>query len=112
MKRQQLGREQLESVAGLFGVLAEATRLEILQALQQGPISVGGLVETLHAKQANISKQLGILYDAGLLSRERAGTQIYYSIREPMIFELCSLVCRKIRQDAQEQAKRFAGVGK
>lgn len=112
MQKRMLDRKQLEAVAELFGVLAEPTRLEILQALQEGPRPVGDLVDTLGAKQANVSKQLGTLYDAGLLDRQRQGTQIFYSIREPLIFELCGLVCRKLKQDADAQAQLFAQVGK
>jgi DNA-binding transcriptional ArsR family regulator len=100
-----LSRESLEAVARLFHALAEPTRLAILQALKEGPRSVGELVESLGAKQANISKQLGLLFEAGLLARERQGNQVYYSIREAVIFDLCDLVCAKLRRDAERQAE-------
>ena len=41
------------------------------------------------SKQANVSKQLGILYDAGLLGRVRAGNRVIYAMREPVIFGWC-----------------------
>lgn len=107
-----LGADQLEAVARLFRVLAEPTRLAVLQELQGGPLSVGELVESLGAKQANASKQLGILFDAGLLNREREGNVVRYSIREPMIFELCELVCGKLRRDAERQLAAFGGKAK
>jgi len=112
MKRQHLRRDQLEAVADVFAVLAEPTRLEILQFLNEGECTVGKLVEGLGAKQANVSKQLGILHDAGLLERQRRGSQVFYSIREPMVFDLCGLVCRKLKLDAEKQARLFANVGK
>jgi DNA-binding transcriptional ArsR family regulator len=98
-----LDRDSLEAVARLFAVLSEPTRLEILQILRHEPQSVSELVDELGAKQANVSKQLGILYSAGLLSRERDGNLVRYSIADPMIFELCDLVCGKIRRDAERQ---------
>jgi DNA-binding transcriptional ArsR family regulator len=91
----------LRDVARMFDVLAEPTRLQLLQALATGPKNVGELVESLDAKQANISKQLGILHQAGLVTRERDGLAVRYSVSEPMIFELCSLVCGKLRRDAE-----------
>jgi DNA-binding transcriptional ArsR family regulator len=103
----KLGPEQLEAIAGLFAVLAEPTRLAILQALRRGGRSVGSLVAELDARQANISKQLGLLYAAGLLSRERHGNEVHYSIRDAMIFELCRLVCGKLQRDAERQAQVF-----
>ena len=56
------------------------TAPRILQQLQDGPASVGEIVETLGIKQANASKPLGILYQAGVLAREKAGNSAIYSI--------------------------------
>ncbi len=102
-----LDRARLEAVARLFKVLAEPTRLQILHCLHEQPCSVMELVEKVASKQANVSKQLGILYEAGLLARERRGSQVYYSIRETMIFDLCNLVCNKLRRDGEQLAQAF-----
>lgn len=71
------------------------------------------IVEAAEMKQANASKQLGILKQAGLVDRERDGASVRYSITEPMIFELCDLVCGKLRRDAEARIaqlpKRAAG---
>lgn len=107
-----LGADQLGAVARLFRVLAEPTRLILLQELKGGARSVSELVEAIGAKQANVSKQLGILFEAGLLSREREGNVVRYSIREPVIFELCELVCGKLRRDAERQLAAFGGKPK
>lgn len=85
----------------MFAVLSEPTRLRILQLLQDGPATVSEIVETLGLKQANVSKQLGILYDAGVLSREREGNHVRYAIRMPLVFDLCELVCNGLRLEAE-----------
>ena len=103
MAKSLLDQHQLQAVAKLFDLLAEPTRLDILQHLKKQPLSVGQIVQATHAKQSNISKQLGILHDSGLLKRERQGNLIFYSIADPMIFELCNLVCDKLRKDAESQ---------
>lgn len=105
-----LATEQLQAVAGLFAALAEPTRLALLQQLQAGDRSVGELVEAIGAKQANVSKQLGALFAAGLVTRARDGNSIRYSIRDPFVFDLCDLVCGKLRRDAERQAAAFAPV--
>jgi DNA-binding transcriptional ArsR family regulator len=102
-----LEQPQLESVARMFGALAEPTRLRILQALQAGELTVGQIVQQTGARQANISKQLGILHAAGVVSRQREGNIVRYFISEPIIFELCRLVCAKLRRDGEAQAKAF-----
>lgn len=104
-----LDRAGMEKVARLFGVLAEPTRLQILQRLQEERLSVSELVEHLAVKQANVSKQLGVLFDAGLLDREREGNCVYYSVRDPMVFELCGLVCSKLRRDAAADIASMGG---
>lgn len=95
---------QLEAVAELFSVLSEGSRLRVLQALQRGPLSVGELVENTGLKQANVSKQLGLLQTAGVISRRQDGNRAIYSIAMPLVFELCDLVCRGVAKQAAERA--------
>jgi DNA-binding transcriptional ArsR family regulator len=95
---------QLEAVADLFAVLSEPSRLRILQILQAGPASVGELVEESGFKQANVSKQLGILLGAGVLDRRQEGNRAIYSIALPLVFDLCDLVCRGIAHQAADRA--------
>ena len=112
MAKSLLDQNQLQAVAKLFDLLAEPTRLDILQNLKKKPLSVGQIVDATQAKQSNISKQLGILHDSGLLKRERQGNLIFYSIADPMIFDLCALVCGKLRKDAESQLALIRSLGK
>jgi DNA-binding transcriptional ArsR family regulator len=107
-KKEKLGEPQLQAVASLFAVLSEPTRLRILQMLQDGPASVTEIINALGVKQANASKQLGILHQAGLLSREKDGNTVRYAIRMPLVFDLCDLVCNSLRADAEEKLKLLA----
>ena len=97
----ELDRQSLEKIASFFKVFAEPTRLAILQMLRQGPASVNDIVASLSTSQANISKQLKTLYEADLLLREQRGTQVFYSISEPLVFDLCELVCSKLKRRAR-----------
>lgn len=108
VKKEKLGEAQLQAVAELFAVLSEPTRLRILQMLQDGPASVGEIVQTLNVKQANASKQLGILHQAGVLGREKVGNSAHYSIRMPLVFDLCGLVCNGLREEAEVKLKLLA----
>lgn len=102
--KKPLEEAQLQAVAELFSVLSEGSRLRVLQALQQGPLSVGELVEICGMKQANVSKQLGILQAAGVISRRQEGNRAIYSIALPLVFELCDLVCRGVAKQAAARA--------
>jgi DNA-binding transcriptional ArsR family regulator len=98
---------QLTVVARLFGVLSEASRLALLQALHGGPLTVSELVEACRMKQANVSKHLGVLHDHHLVRREREGISVRYEIADPMIFSLCNLVCGKMERDTKCAAALF-----
>lgn len=107
-KKKLLSPTQLEAVARLFSVLAEPSRLALLQALQAGPLTVSELVDQCAMKQANVSKHLGVLHGHRLLNRERNGVSIQYQIADPMIFSLCDLVCRKMERDAKQATELFS----
>jgi DNA-binding transcriptional ArsR family regulator len=104
-----LGEARLAAAAGLFGVLSEPSRLRILEALREGPASVGDLVERCRLKQANVSKQLGILHAAGIIARRQEGNRAIYSIDMPLVFELCEIVCRGVAKQADRRAKALRG---
>ncbi len=101
----KLTPDQLERVAAQFRQLAEPTRLAILQELKNGPRSVSRIVGALGTSQANISRHLRQLHEAGLLERRREGTQVIYSIGDPTIFELCRLVCDRLNRSIAKPAE-------
>ena len=103
--RKKLDRPALERVAKVFSSFSDATRLAILQELLDGTRSVGELVEALGGSQGNISKQLQLLFDTGLLGREKKGNVVNYSIKDELVVSMCELVCDKINRDTKASAK-------
>jgi DNA-binding transcriptional ArsR family regulator len=102
-----LSDPQIEEAARLFATLAEPSRLRLLRTLMDRPATVTELVEATGMKQGNVSKQLGILYDAHLLARNREGNFIRYAIADDAVIQLCDLVCRKIETDALARVAAF-----
>jgi DNA-binding transcriptional ArsR family regulator len=103
----RLDRDSLEKVAEMFRVFSEATRLAILQELKAGPMSVNELVEAVEGSQANVSKQLRTLYDAGLVTKAKSGTQVFYSVCDEVVYPLCELVCGKLNRDLTTKPEVF-----
>lgn len=101
----KLNSDELERVANLFKAFAEPTRLAILQELKSGERSVSEIVDALQTSQANVSKQLKHLFDAGVVSRRKQGTLVMYGIADEMVFELCRMVCDKLNRDAVKPPK-------
>ena len=100
--------KMIDLVARRFQVLGEPCRLRVLQALQDGPMTVNQIVDRLNGNQPNISKHLQILFDAGLVGRDRSGNSIFYSIADPVVFRLCDLVCRSTARQAALVQKHAA----
>lgn len=85
-----------ESVARYFSVLGEPTRVRILHALCPQERCVSDILRVTGLTQANASRHLGLLYQAGLLSRRRAGNQVFYRVADPMHLDLCRAVSAQI----------------
>jgi DNA-binding transcriptional ArsR family regulator len=100
-------REALEQIASRFRALSEPTRLAIVQELKSGERTVGELVEAIGLSQANVSKQLSVLRDAGFLRREQRGTSAVYSISDPLVMELCKLMCDGMNRRVKELPSQF-----
>lgn len=104
-----LSPEALDLVAARFKLLAEPMRLRLLQALRAGERNVTQLVEASGATQANVSRHLGLLSEAGILRRRKAGMHVFYAIDDPMVFELCTLVCSRLQEDLARKVTHLQG---
>lgn len=71
----------LELRAKLFRGLADRSRLGILEALRDGPKSVGQIVEATGLSQPNTSMHLDCLFCCGLVDRVRKGRYVVYRVR-------------------------------
>ena len=106
--------EALEEVAGYFQVLAEPTRLRILNILREGERNVGDLAQMCGYTAANVSRHLSLMTKNGLVKREGRGTSVYYRLTDESVDALCDLVCgniaRKLERDAGTNASFRIGV--
>lgn len=99
--------EALRVIAERFRVLGEPMRLKLLIALETGEKNVSELVQLTESTQANVSKHLGILSDAGMLSRRKEGLKTFYVISDSQIFQLCDLMCSKLQKEFVEKSRHF-----
>ncbi|HMS60938.1 MAG TPA: metalloregulator ArsR/SmtB family transcription factor [Solirubrobacteraceae bacterium] len=89
-------------IAQRFRVLGEPMRIRLLDALRDQERAVGDLAERLDASQQNVSKHLGVLHQAGLVSRTKRGAFVVYAIADDGVFELCDQVCGGIRRQVHD----------
>ncbi|WP_204104274.1 MULTISPECIES: metalloregulator ArsR/SmtB family transcription factor [Spirulina sp. CCY15215] len=104
---QSVSQEVVQQLADYFSILSEPMRLRILTFLRDGEKCVQELVEATQTSQANVSKHLKVMLQAGILSRRTVGTSAYYWVEDPLIYELCNLVCHRLAARIEQQAQEF-----
>lgn len=84
----------IEEAGRIFSALSDASRLKILRLLMASrePLSQGTLAEAAGLSQANASKHLVCLVQAGLVAREREGNMAYFRLTGPLVPDVCGLV--------------------
>jgi DNA-binding transcriptional ArsR family regulator len=101
MAQHPLADDLIELIARRFRVLADPTRIKLLDLLRQRQASVQELTEAIGSTQQNVSKHLGVLLQAGILVRRKVGNYAYYSIADEGVFTLCEDVCGSLAQQAE-----------
>lgn len=71
--------------ASYLKALGDPWRLQIVRALQNGPLSVSDLALLLEIEVANVSHHLRVLFHAGLVKTERDGRFIYYHLNQEFL---------------------------
>lgn len=105
-----LSNVALDLIAARFRALSEPTRLRLLNLLMQGEQTVGQLVEASGSGQANVSKHLAVLRDAGMVSMRKEGLTTVCAISDPMVRELCEMMCSRLKDEMEAKAAEL-GMG-
>ena len=80
--------------AEFFQALAHPTRIAIVDLLRDGELSAGALIERLGVEQANASQHLTVLRAKHIVVNRKAGNQVFYSVRDPLILEVLDVMKR------------------
>jgi ArsR family transcriptional regulator, arsenate/arsenite/antimonite-responsive transcriptional repressor len=95
LSAQPLSEEQAEQVAALLKALAEPVRLRLMSLVAShagGEACVCDLNDAFDLSQPTISHHLKVLYEAGLLDREKRGVWVYYQARTEALASLGALI--------------------
>lgn len=103
----QISPTALAHMADYFKVLSEVSRLQILCCLKDGAKNVTDIIEGTGLGQANVSKHLKILTQAGIVVRKPQGVSVFYQIADLTIFELCRVVCDQLAIKLEEKSQQL-----
>ena len=88
--------------AEIFHALAHPTRIAIVDLLREGEAPVNEFVEQLALEQANLSQHLAVLRARQIVVARRAGNQVFYSVRDPLIWKMLDLMRRYFQKQVGE----------
>jgi DNA-binding transcriptional ArsR family regulator len=88
--------------AELFQALAHSTRIAILDLLREGELTAGTFSDRLGLEQANLSQHLAVLRARQIVTARRAGNQVIYSVRDPLIWKMLDLMRRYFHKQVGE----------
>ena len=91
--------------AKMVKALAHPTRLFLMDQLSQGEVCVCKLTARVGADISTVSKHLSILRQAGIVSDEKRGNQVFYRLSCPCLLDLFDCVESAIKTTAREQLK-------
>lgn len=80
--------------AEIFQALAHPTRIAILEQLRDGELTVNSFVKRLGLEQANLSQHLAVLRARQIVVTRKAGNQVFYSVRDPLMLKMLDLMRR------------------
>lgn len=95
--------------AEIFQALAHPTRIAILEQLCDGEVAAGKLIERLGLEQANASQHLAVLRSKQIVVNRKEGSQVYYSLRSPMLKDVLEIMRRYCQAHVAES---IAALGK
>ena len=80
--------------AEFFQALSHPTRIAIIELLRDGELTAGALIDRLGVEQANASQHLAVLRSKRIVVNRKAGNQVFYSVRDPLILEVLDVMRR------------------
>ncbi len=101
--------ELLSLIAERFRALGEPVRLEILNVLRAGEMTVTELADETELGQANLSKHLQLLHALGFVTRRKEGLYVYYSLADSDVFRLCDIMCGRLGAETTRRRRVLTG---
>lgn len=83
--RERIGEDQVVELAEMFRLMSDPTRLRIILACLDAPVSVGDMAEGLGISASLVSHHLRLLRAARLLQADRRGRQVFYVVGDSHI---------------------------
>ncbi|MCW5937658.1 MAG: winged helix-turn-helix transcriptional regulator [Fimbriimonadaceae bacterium] len=96
--------------ADVFQVLANPTRIHIIECLRDGELSVKAIQEQLGVEASNTSQHLAVLRGKGLVVTRKERNQVFYSLRDPLLTEVLDAMKKYFKSHLKESLAMLQGL--
>jgi DNA-binding transcriptional ArsR family regulator len=100
----------LELKAEVLKVLAQPTRLKILELLRNGERCICEIVPAINGEQSNISKHISLMQKCHLITTRKDGVKVMVNVKDPRVFEILDKVSAILKNQMKEQEKLLAQI--
>ena len=97
--------------ADFFRLLGHPARVRILELLREGERSVGELQLALGLDSSGTSQHLTAMRKQGLLESRRAGTSVFYSVKDPRMFQLLEVAKQVLTAQLEDSTALLGDLG-
>ena len=84
---ENIEREIFELHASMCKVFSNPKRLEVINTLREGEMSVGEISKTVGVPIGNLSQHLTMMKARGILSSRKEGNAVYYRLANPKMLK-------------------------
>lgn len=98
-----LNKQYITEQAKIFKALGHPSRLLMVAALQHGEKCVCDLCQLVGCDISTVSRHLAILKQAHIVTAEKRGTNIYYSLEIPCLENFLSCTAKIIEKQITDQ---------
>ena len=106
MKQEEDSKDRSEEQAAVFSAFSDPTRLKLIMLLAHqevpGALCVNALAGVLGVSQSAVSQHLRILKNIGLVSGERQGYRIHYTINKAALKHCHDLMSAALKVEAED----------
>ncbi len=99
-----------EKQVEIIKAIAHPLRISVVHFLRAGPQCVCDIAEYVNSERSNVSRHLSIMVKAGILSSQKQGLKVIYTLKRPCICEFLGCITDCLVQQYKEDGKLFKAL--
>jgi ArsR family transcriptional regulator len=95
----------LELKAEVLKVLAQPTRLKILELLRDGEKCICEIVPLINGEQSNISRHISLMQKSHLVTTKKDGVKVMVKVRDTQVYDILDKINLVLKRQIEEAGR-------